>query len=569
MSEPYRMEKFALCVKRCQEGKTFTCISTIRSRIVDDEATKRSVHVIYTMNTLLANKQFVARLTSLEETYGKGSVVVFASKYAGKFEHTKTLDSLKGKFMTKTMTNFPRIIVCCANQVRFNDGVDFVSAIDDIHGEKIRIFAYYDELHSYITAPKIRSQIESIHALNSVEGILAMTATPEKIYGSGVWSQITTHYIDNLDSPNYIGASNHKFINIEKVGEMDESIEEVVAAIADAKKAKGTERDFLRYMAYVLSSRKLLCDGARVFAPAMYRQATHAMVRSLIFKMCPSAVVVVLNGVEKTLSYYDDDGEEVTRAMSCSDDEACNVVSSLVRKDGLSDRPLAFTGFLCVGMGQTLTCRETGSFTSAVFGPSKLTNDEIYQLFGRTCGNMLDWESYCTTTVYCPATFMHISVNMERVARLMAEEFNGSETSLETIDNIINSGENPEAIINNRRKNSDATKPKTSLDEDDFESEWSEWFNTEKDANKWWSSHGGKPRALKSADGYLVCSTSAGPVRHLVSEINSYRTGKKTMNMPKASKLVSGGTDTRRYVAYEDFADKESARFCVHWIKRK
>ena len=420
---------------------------------------KRSVHIIYTMNTLLANKQFVARLTSLETLYGKGSVVVFASKYAGKFHHAKTLDTLKGKFMTAT-ANFPRIIVCCSHSVRFNDGVDFINAIDAIHGDKVRMFAYYDELHKYITAPKIRSQIEGIHALKSVEGILAMTATPEGIYSTGVWSNITTHYLDNLDSPNYIGASNHKFINIDAAGELDEVTQGFVTAIADAKKAKGVERDFLRYMAYVLSSRKLLCADARVFAPAMYRQATHGMVRSLIFKLSPSAVVVVMNGIEKTLSYYDDDGEEVTRAMSCSDDEACNVVASLVKKDGLSGRPLVFTGFMCVGMGQTLTCEETGSFTSAVFGHANLTNDDIYQLFGRTCGNMLSWDSYCTTTIYCPKTFMHICVDMERVARRMAEEFNGSETSLETIDNIINSGENPEAIINNRRKNSSPAEPK-------------------------------------------------------------------------------------------------------------
>jgi hypothetical protein len=561
------MEKFALCVKRCQEGKTFTCISTITSRILEDEMSKRSVHIIYTMNTLLANKQFVARLTSLETLYGKGSVVVFASKYAGKFHHAKTLDTLKGKFMTAT-ANFPRIIVCCSHSVRFNDGVDFINAIDAIHGDKVRMFAYYDELHKYITAPKIRSQIEGIHALKSVEGILAMTATPEGIYSSGVWSNITTHYLDNLDSPNYIGASNHKFINIEAAVELDEVTQGFVTAIADAKKAKGVERDFLRYMAYVLSSRKLLCADARVFAPAMYRQATHAMVRSLIFKLSPSAVVVVMNGIEKTLSYYDDDGEEVTRAMSCNDDEACNAVASLVNKDGLSGRPLVFTGFLCVGMGQTLTCEETGSFTSAVFGHANLTNDDIYQLFGRTCGNMLQWESYCTTTVYCPKTFMHICVDMERVARRMAEEFNGSETSLETIDDIINSGENPEAIINNRRKNSSPAEPKASLDEDDFESEWSEWFRTEKEVDAWWSSHGGKPRALKSVDGYLVCSTSKGPMRHLIGEINGYRAGKKTMNMPRASKLESGETDTRRYVAYGDFADKESVRFCAHWIKR-
>jgi hypothetical protein len=192
----------------------------------------------------------------------------------------------------------------------------------------------------------------------------------------------------------------------------------------------------------------------------MYRQATHAMVRSLIFKLCPSAVVVVLNGSEKVLSYYNEDGEEVTRPMPCSDDEVCNAVSRLVKEDKLSGRPLAFTGFVCVGMGQTLTCEETGPFTSAVFGPVELTNDDIYQLFGRTCGNMLNWKTYCTTTVYCPEKFMHISVGMERVARLMAEEHNGADTSIDTIYGIIDTGKNSQAIKENRRKNSAPSEPK-------------------------------------------------------------------------------------------------------------
>lgn len=61
------MEKVTLCVKRTQEGKTFTCISTILKRIEEDASTKRSVHIIYTMNTLLNNRQFAKRIDTIEK----------------------------------------------------------------------------------------------------------------------------------------------------------------------------------------------------------------------------------------------------------------------------------------------------------------------------------------------------------------------------------------------------------------------------------------------------------------------------------------------------------------------
>jgi hypothetical protein len=579
MSEPNaeipRLTKFTLCVKRCQEGKTFTCISTINTRIAEDEVKKRSVHIIYTMNTLLANKQFVKRLAAIDEQYGHGSVVVFASKYSGKFAWVSKLETLKGKFMT-TSDKFPRIIVQCSNGTRFDDGLDLFTSLDQCHGDKIRTFAYYDELHKYIDHKK-RVQLESIHALNSVEGMLAMTATPKPIYmDSGVWSRLRVFDFDRADltSPNYIGFADHKFINIEKHGDLDEMLDLYIETLAASKKATSQETEFMRYLAYVLSSHNLLYTRARVFAPAMHAQRSHAMVRSLIFKLCPNSVVVVLNGAEKTLQYYNDgDDEPITRAIPCHDDEVCNEVASIIQNDELEGRPLVFTGFLCVSMGQTLTCEKTGSFTSAVLPPQKLSNEDIYQLFGRTCGNMRQWTTYCTTNIYCPDVVMQRCIGGEDMARRLAEENNGEETGLNTLNEIITSSDYASAIFENPTKPKDkkdkSASNRASTDENDFDSEWSEWFKTEAEVNRLWSSRGGKPQMLKSHDGYIVCSTTGAPMPHHISEIDRFRNGKKTTNMPGASKMTTGQVSMRRYVAYENMGDKESARFCLHYIKRK
>jgi hypothetical protein len=106
------------------------------------------------------------------------------------------------------------------------------------------------------------------------------------------------------------------------------------------------------------------------------------------------------------------------------------------------------------------------------------------------------------------------------------------------------------------------------INEDNFESEWSEWFRSEDQAMAWWRAHGGLPRRVNSVDGFLVCSTTGAPCKQKMEAVERFRSGKKTANMPSASKMQVGEKSCRRYVAYEDINDAATAVFCVHYIKR-
>jgi hypothetical protein len=111
---------------------------------------------------------------------------------------------------------------------------------------------------------------------------------------------------------------------------------------------------------------------------------------------------------------------------------------------------------------------------------------------------------------------------------------------------------------------------RATLKEDDFDHEWSEWFPTEADVLRQWKAWGGRGAALKTNDdGFLVCSTTGAAKVVKKEEIDNFRGGKKTANMPAASKLKAGESNCRRYVAYRDVTDKSTAEFCVHMIKRK
>ena len=116
--------KFILCVLLTQLGKTFTAINRIVTEIEQDDEFGRSIHIVFTMNTLLNNKQFAKRLETIENTYGKGSICVFSSKYDGKYKHVKDRLQLQG--LCADETTCPRVVVMCSNTRRYDDGVVFL-----------------------------------------------------------------------------------------------------------------------------------------------------------------------------------------------------------------------------------------------------------------------------------------------------------------------------------------------------------------------------------------------------------------------------------------------------------
>jgi hypothetical protein len=440
--------KFILCVLLTQLGKTFTAITRINSEIEQDVEFGRSIHMVFTMNTLLNNKQFAKRLQSIENTYGNGSICVFSSKYDGKYKHVKNILELKGLCVDKKTC--PRVVVMCSNSRRYDDGVDFLKVIDENYANISRAFAYYDELHKYIS-PTLRYQIEEIHSLEIVQGIIALTASPDRIWEprekNGFWSKLRLIQLDDFNYSNYAGCDDMVF----------NCVDDFFANPYIRPKPFDydvLDNQTLGFISHVLTKYpEIIQDNTRTFIPAHIRRIGHNAVRDLIFNINSNAVVVVINGYEKTLQYKDFTGHTKTIPVSSNDEEVCETISRLIINHRLQTRPLVITGFLCVGMGQTLTHRSLGSFTSAIFGHLDLTNDEIYQLFGRITGRIKDWDNYVQTQVYCPTTIMHRCCVMEECARQMTREYNGDVITQEDYREPMNKmGEIGKSAIENIRK---------------------------------------------------------------------------------------------------------------------
>jgi len=399
--------KIVLCVLPTQYGKTFTAISQIDKIIKEDIKLGRSIHIVYTMNTLLNNAQFAKRLEQIEIMYGKSSICVMSSEKNHKYTHVKNLLQLKR--LCGDIYTCPRVIVMCSNKSKFNTGFDFIKSINKVENRLhiLRAFIYYDELHHYINAPNIRGQIEELHSFDIVVNITALTATPNAIWEqTGFWSKLCLIQSDSYNDYNYVGYNDMKFVCIDE-----------------------QDKHIIEYIDYVLKKHpEILKDNTLTFIPAAKNCKSHNFIKDIVFNINKNSVVVIINGKDKTLQYNDVNRnykiELVSKGISV--EEMSQTISRLIIQHKLQNRPIVITGFICVSMGQTLTCKSLGSFTSAIFGQSSLSNEQIYQLCGRITGRMKDWgNTYIQTCVYCTTEIMNICHSMETIAIKLSLSYNG------------------------------------------------------------------------------------------------------------------------------------------------
>jgi len=428
--------KFKLCILPTQMGKTFVTIKNILGEIEKNPTHGRSIHIVFTMNTLLNNKQFSNRLEEINTQYGKKSVCVFASKYDGNLFHIKSLWGLI-KF-SNNIDDLPHIIIACSNTRRFIDCFNYIKHLDKEKTLFDRCFIYFDELHKYITNKKynLRLNIEIANDLKIVSGIIAMSATPDSIWDSlGYWSKIKIIPLFQHNDNNYSGFEDIIFQcdNIQSFKEIDGYTPN------ENYNSNYIEETLIKYP-------NILRNNSRTFIPALNKRKTHINVRRLIFEYNKESVVIMLNGNEKSIKFYEN-SECIDIPLVFDSGELGDTISNYLEKHNLLNRPIVFTGFLCVGMGQTLVTEKLGSFTSAIFGYVNINNDNMYQLFGRITGRVKHWgDKYVKPIVYCPNFCKNICELMEKCAKNIVSKHNG-----ELLDNVIYREpiNNNKLIINN------------------------------------------------------------------------------------------------------------------------
>jgi hypothetical protein len=409
--------------------------------LTKDDKEGRSIHIVFTMNTLLNNKQFSNRLREVNDKYGDSSVCVFASVYKGDYKHikkaehifkdpeptTKAAKAAKAEKAANAEHEMPRIVIACSNTKRFNDCFDIIYKLNEGNTDVKRVFVYFDELHKYIknTACNIRKHIENINDLDIVSALYAMSASPNNIWSDnkmGFWSNINILQIDNYYDTDYIGYND---IHFTCYGDNDEAYRSTKNTDYIDKGFKDSEIFTINFIKDTLIKYpEILSKYSRVFIPANMRRVSHNYLREHLFAYEPSCVIVMLNGIEKSIQYIDNDGDIISMPLILKEGELGDLIVENIDKYNLHNRPIIFIGYNCVGMGQTLITEKLGNFTSAIFGYDEILNDNMYQLFGRITGRFKNWKNYNVTKVYCTLLCKHISNIMEKCAKNIAINHN-------------------------------------------------------------------------------------------------------------------------------------------------
>ena len=332
----------------------------------------------------------------------------------------------------------PKIVVACSNYRRFDDCFKYMEFLNNNETAISRSFVYFDELHKYIKSKKanIRGNIEKMDDYDIVHGIMAMTATPDVIWDKSnedpddYWKKITIVNIAEHNECNYFGWEDMEFKHCRFVLEEDSNEYDLYY----------NELYNIKYAESIIEKNpEILSDGSRTFIPATRKRVTHNLIRNMVMKINPRCVVVTLNGVEKNIRYTDEEGKEVVIDLILKSGELGDLIAYHLRENMVFGRPLVITGYMCVGMGQTLVSKELGTFTTAIFGYSKITNDNLYQLFGRITGRVKAWAPETVKTrVFCSKINSTICRKMEECAKNIVAKYNGVQLCNEKYREPIN-----------------------------------------------------------------------------------------------------------------------------------
>ena len=469
--------KFSLITQPCQSGKTFQTIAVINDEIASDEEEGRSLHIVFTINTLLNEVQFTSRLRDMSLEH-KMKVLVVSSKNLippgndDVFLHTT---NIAGAVAILAMNQVKvGVVIMCNNRSRIASQMDFLNYLNNDTQVIIRrCMVYYDEIHKYIDSYKrqiepLRDQIEHICELNVVHKVFGITATPYNVFQKGtIWESLnqTQHVKPKTDT--YYGLKNAKHTTME-FDDMpeetydwsdDDDVDDIGHDNTAVENDQGHIDPAVEYASRILDLRPdLLQNGSRVFIPGLVKKRSHAGIRAMVLRRKPECVVVTINGTEKTLAFLNEDRlleaqnalsnnrninlvARLTRLQLTNDDdnlaEVSDIISQLIDENSLDDRPVVFTGMLCVSVGQTLTNEGYGTFTSMIMNPySTKSHDATYQLMGRVTGQTKGWETFAHTEIFSTAETMNVGIAMEQAAHAMMDQ-HGSTVTLQQYQAFI------------------------------------------------------------------------------------------------------------------------------------
>ena len=430
MSDYYNENKLKLVVRKVQSGKTFILAEDIEKDKTD------TIHIIFTMNTILSTNQLLVRLPT-------NNIIVCNSN--SKYNKTDTFQYYHAKSCDEIMKclydHDIKCIVMCTNSNKFIKLIPelFNRLKRDYKLNTKKIKFHIDEAHSSINLIKNDNTVRMWYDNNNVSEIILYSATPLNLWDDHkIWKKDKTSIFYSIyvidveaernikDVSTYFGVKDLDCTNINK-----DSIEDIILRAnlpckipdnviyvftkyslkckqsirkhfnynfyLDSDKLSsllGSEYEYLCYIKIILPELIVNKDiFSYTFIPGYTRCITHYMICELILDIYPDSNIIVING--QFIGLYDN----ANNIIEYTDDlnngielyEPSQKIECLIR--GRRNKPTFVTGFMCVNMSVTLISESIGNFDNVVICHSHCPNDMVYQIC-RFAFNYINWNEH-------------------------------------------------------------------------------------------------------------------------------------------------------------------------------
>ena len=198
---------------------------------------------------------------------------------------------------------------------------------------RMKLQMYFDEIHHYANernpgGRRVRSLIEGACESELVEKVYGYTATPNAVWGQGIWESIEMDNVDYNDE-NYVGISDLNWVKCQ-------------ASPHPAEFAAMVYDEHPRVFGHM----------ARVFVPGYRERDSHYAIRDTLQEKDPEIVVVVLNGENKRVYYYEnpEDCEYEPKSEELIPEgmeEVCDTIARVLTNQALRKTR---TGNICISM---------------------------------------------------------------------------------------------------------------------------------------------------------------------------------------------------------------------------
>jgi hypothetical protein len=488
-------KKVSQLVKRVQDRKTAEVFEhdTVMSydelqdilelsegQVNKTEETMIVTSILSTMKSLPHTTQSKTRWAQFAQDRGMdGNIYSFSSK--GDFtKYTQIVDKL-------TDPNVPKHIVMCTHTVRIDNLVNIAKEINKKNTElkkprSIRI--YLDEFDKYID--DMRERINTLVKLESVESIVIVTATPQKIWGvQKEWEKIMVLNPRILDECNsYLMFEECVHINTDDIEKITEEINYIEfnkdapddnngSYENDKTKLVREDKQLIEHHAKILKKfPDILKTGKVLFAPGNRTRRSHECVSS--YWTHYGCAVFIFNGQRTNEGFYGkltlpdksviDIPHLIRNELICKSirdhlienkenmflqAQLNEIIAEYYEKYSLNKYTLVITGLLTIERAQTLVHPAWGTFTDCIYYKAGNPDDKYQQQ--RQLGHVKNWKTYRgIPRVFAPEEFRKDVKILEKRADGFAFKHSGRMATLQDYTSI--SKEQTSSEIKNIKK---------------------------------------------------------------------------------------------------------------------